>query len=50
LESAPKVAEGSENIQLTGSELVKVMQAMPYREDVEFEHSRQRSPVRDVQL
>ncbi len=34
----------------TGADIVAAMQAMPYKEEIEIEHSRPHLPVRDLAL
>ena len=50
LENAPFPAASAERVSATGADLIEAMQAMPYKEELDFEHSRPHLPVRDVTL
>jgi hypothetical protein len=49
LESAP-LPEMPVRTHRTGADLIAAMQAMPYKDEIEFEHSRPHMPVRDVEF
>jgi hypothetical protein len=50
LQSAPlpKVSTKQPAFTGTGADLIAAFQAMPYKDEVEFEHSRPHLPVRDI--
>lgn len=49
LEAAPFPEEEAQP-RRTGADLVAAMQAMPYKDEIEFEHYRPHMPVRDVEF
>jgi len=49
LESAPLPQEKTQS-RRTGADLVAAMQAMPHKDEIEFEHSRRQMPVRDAEF